>query len=376
MKVLITGGGTGGHLYSGIAIAKVFKNMNSTIDIQFVGTNTGLENKVVPQEGYLLKTIRIRPLAGHKFLKVLASVSRFPLAVLDSLKILKDVSPDIVIGLGGYSSGPVVIMAALKGIPTVIVEQNVIPGVTNRVLSRFVDAIAINFKSSEIFFPKKKVYLTGNPIREGITSGVKEEALRLFGLEEGLFTILVLGGSAGAHRINMSVAEALGYLNDLKDRIQIVHQTGDKDFKGISEFYRSKGFKGIVLPFIDRMSDAYAVADLIVSRAGAGTLSEITACGKASILVPYPYAAKNHQEVNARVLLDVEAAWIILDRELNGERLASGIRDLMEDPERLWQMERASKRLGNKDGAKKVVDITLDLIRGTDSGVNLACSKR
>lgn len=374
MKVLIAGGGTGGHLYPGIAIARVFKNNGA--EIQFVGTSKGIESRVLPKEGYALRTIRIRPLAGRRFLSVLSSLRIFPLAMIDSLKMIKEVTPDIVIGLGGYSSGPLVILAALKGIPTLILEQNVIPGFTNRVLSRFVDAIAINFKSSECFFPKQKTHLTGNPIREEITSGVKEEALKTFGLEEDLFTILVFGGSAGAHKLNKAMTEALSYLDVYKNRIQIIHQTGEKDFEEVSEFYGSRRVRAVTLPFIEGMADAYAAADLVVSRAGAGTLSEITACGKASILIPYPYAAKNHQEINATVLLDAGAAGLIPDRDLDGKRLASEIRFLMEDPERLWQMEMASKRLGNRDGTRKVADLCMDLVRGQRSEVNVLCSRR
>jgi UDP-N-acetylglucosamine--N-acetylmuramyl-(pentapeptide) pyrophosphoryl-undecaprenol N-acetylglucosamine transferase len=279
------------------------------------------------------------------------------------LRILKEITPDIVIGLGGYSSGPLVAIASLKGIPTLILEQNAIPGLTNRILSRVVDAIAINFKSSEGFFSDLKIHLTGNPVREEITSGKKEEGLKKFGLDEGLFTVLIFGGSAGAHRINKAMVEAISYLNALKNRIQIIHQTGDKDYAEMSEFYRSRGFKIAVLPFIDSMADAYAASDLVVSRAGAGTLSEITACGKPSILIPYPYAAKNHQEINARILLDEGAAMLILDKELDGKRLVSEIRFLMEDPERLWQMEKASKRLGISDAARKIVDLAMGLVR-------------
>lgn len=363
MKILITGGGTGGHLFPGLAIAKGFKGRNSRADIYFVGTDRGIESKILPKEGYPLKTIRIEPLAGHRILKILLSLSRFPLALLDSLRILKEINPDIVIGLGGYSSGPIVIIASLKGIPTLILEQNSIPGLTNRILSRFVDAIAINFKSSKDFFPDRKTYLTGNPIREEITSRGKEEGLKAFGFDEEHFTILVFGGSAGAHRINKAMTEAIVYLDDLKDKIQIIHQTGDKDYNDINEFYKSRGFKAVVLPFIDRMADAYAAADLVVSRAGAGTISEITACGKPSILIPYPYAAKNHQELNAKVLLDAGAAGLILDKELDGKRLASEIRFLIEDPERIWQMGKESKRLGISDGARKVVDLSLEIIK-------------
>lgn len=363
MKILIAGGGTGGHLFPGLAIAKGFKDMNGGADIFFAGTERGIESRVLPKEGYPLKNIRVEPLAGHGLFKIFASLGRFPLALSDSLKILKETSPDIVIGLGGYSSGPLLIVASLKGIPTLILEQNVIPGVTNRILSKFVDAVAVNFKSSKEFFPERKTYITGNPIREGIASGRKEEGIITFGLEDGLFTILVFGGSAGAHTINKAMTGAIRYLIDLKDKIQIIHQTGDKDLDEIKEFYVSRDVKTAVLPFIERMAEAYAVSDLVVARAGAGTISEITACGKPSILVPYPYAAKNHQEVNAKILLDEGAAGLILDRELDGKRLASEIRFLIENPERLWRMEKASKRLGITDGTKKVVNISMNLVR-------------
>jgi len=364
MRIIIAGGGTGGHLFPGLAIAKGFKGRNSGADIYFVGTEKGIESKILPEEGYPLKTIRIEPLTGHRVSRALISLGHLPLALLDSLRIIKEVNPDIVIGLGGYSSGPLLMVASLKGIPTLILEQNIIPGLTNRILSRFVDAIAINFESSRAFFPDRKTYLTGNPIREGIASVSKKEGLKAFGLDEGRFTILISGGSQGAHRINKAMTEAINYLDDLKDRIQIIHQTGDKDYNDINEFYISRGLRAVVLPFINRMADAYASADLVVSRAGAGTISEITACGKPSILIPYPYAAKNHQELNARILLNAGAAALILDNDLDGKRLASEIRFLIEDPERLWQMEKESKRLGVSDATKRVVDISIGLVKG------------
>lgn len=367
MKILIAGGGTGGHLFPGIAIAKGFKERNGGADIFFVGTERGIESRVLPKEGYPLKSIRVEPLAGHGLFKRFLSLSRFPLALTDSLRILKEVSPDIVIGLGGYSSGPLLIVASLKGIPTLILEQNVIPGMTNRFLSKFVDAVAVNFKSSKEFFPERKTYITGNPIRDGIASGSREDGLRTFGLEDGRFTILIFGGSAGAHRINKSMTEAIGYLGDFKDKIQLIHQTGDKDYEEIKEFYIARDFKTAVFPFIERMAEAYAASDLIVARSGAGTISEITACGKPSILVPYPYAAKNHQEINAKILLNEGAAALILDKDIDGKRLASEIRFLIENTERLWQMEKASKKLGIKDGTKKVVDLSMEIVKRDSS---------
>lgn len=362
MKVIIAGGGTGGHLYAAVALAKEFERRDGKVEILFVGTEKGIEGKVVPRLGYTLRTIRVEAFSGQGFLRKAIIFFRIPLSLLDSLRILNEFSPDIVIGVGGYPSGPLLLTASLKGIPTLIHEQNTIPGITNRILSRFVDGVAIGFKGTERFFSKGKTRHTGNPIREEIASAHKDDGLKAFGLYKDRFTLFIFGGSRGARRINDAMAEALSYLTDLKDSIQLIHQTGEEDYARISEFYSLGGFKASVFRFIEDMAEAYAASDLIVSRAGAETISEITACGKASILIPYPYATHNHQGFNAKSLLDAGAAQVIPDRELNGKRLSSEIRLFIEDPERLWLMEMESKRLGSSDGARKVVDLSMEII--------------
>lgn len=362
MKIIIAGGGTGGHVYPGIAVAKGLKKLNHNIRIVFVGTTGGIEAKVIPREGFEIRFIRSEGIVGYNMLRKMRALMKIPLSIKDSYRILKEIMPDAVLGVGGYSSGPLVLCASMMGIPTMIHEQNSIPGTTNRLLGRFVKAIAVTYHDSMAFFPSHKTHLTGNPVREEIRMGSRENGYRIFGLNDGLFTIFVFGGSKGASHINSAVTEALVYLRDYKDRIQFLHQTGEKDLDSVREVYLKHDFKGTIIPFIHNMADAYAVADLVISRAGATTIAEITACGKASILIPYPFAADDHQLANAKRLWDMGAAQVIPDRELNGKILADHIRHLIEDPDVMNEMERMSKSLGGHDATKKIIDILMGII--------------
>lgn len=363
MNIVIAGGGTGGHVFPALAVARELARTFPGIKITFAGTARGLEAKIIPKEGYDLKFIRSEGLVGKSAYATVRSLLKIFLSLKDSYKILKDIKPDVVMGVGGYSSGPVLLCARLMGIPTIIHEQNTMPGLANRVLGKFVDTVAVTYHESIRFFPHDRTVITGNPVREEIFTGSREEGRRTFSLEEGLFTIFVFGGSAGATRINEAVAEALAYLEPYKERIQFLHQTGNRDFDAIKEKYLAREFKGTVVPFAYEMADAYAVADLIISRAGATTLAELTSCGKASILVPYPYAAANHQEINAKKLWDMGAAQIIIERDLNGKTLSDMIKYLMEDPDNIAEMERISKSLGTRDATKKVVDLIKVLLK-------------
>jgi UDP-N-acetylglucosamine--N-acetylmuramyl-(pentapeptide) pyrophosphoryl-undecaprenol N-acetylglucosamine transferase len=266
-------------------------------------------------------------------------------------------------GVGGYSSGPLVLCARLMSIPTLIHEQNTLPGLTNRLLGKIVDTIAVTYHESMKYFSPEKTYLTGNPVREDILKGDRDRGCKTFSLNKELFTIFIFGGSSGAHNINHAVGESLVYLDQFRENIQFLHQTGEKDLDTVKETYSSKGFKGTVLPFAYEMADAYAVADLIISRAGATTLAELTACGKAAILVPYPHAAGNHQEINARKLWDVGAAQMILDRELDGKTLSDMIRYLLEDPEAIGEMERTSQSMGGSEATKKIIELIKVLLK-------------
>ena len=363
MKIVIAGGGTGGHLFPAIAVARELERSMRDVHCTFVGTVRGIESKIIPREGYDIRFIRSEGLVGRGVFSTLRSFMKIPFSMIDAKAILKEVAPDIVLGVGGYSSGPVVLCASLMGIPSIIHEQNTLPGLANKILGRFVDTVAVTYHESMGIFPRHKTFLTGNPVRAEIMEGDRERGYKTFSLDRNRFTIFVFGGSRGAHQINNAVAEALTDFESLKDNIQFLHQTGDRDFDLVREVYRNKGFKGTVIPFAYEMADAYAAADLIISRAGATTLAELTACGKAAILVPYPYAAGNHQEINARKLWDIGAAQMILHRDLNGKSLSDLIKHFLEDPDAISVMERTSKSIGSRDATKKIIELMVGLLK-------------
>lgn len=363
MRVIIAGGGTGGHLFPGLAVAEEFKNRDDSTEVIFVGTEYGIEARVVPREGYPIKFLRAEGLVGVSTVKKVKAIVTTFFSIADSYKIIKTVRPDIVIGVGGYASGAALLTAYLMSIPTMILEQNSMPGLTNKILGRFVRAVCITYQESISFFPKAKTFLTGNPVRMQILKGDIESAYRLFSLERGLFTIFIFGGSSGAKSINMAIVNALNNMYDLKDKIQFLHQTGIRDYENIRESYRKTGFKGTITPFIYQMGEAYAVADIVISRAGATTLAELTALGKPAILIPYPYAAGQHQELNARKLLEMGAAKMIRDSELKGEYLANSIRELYMNETMRAEMQRNSRAVGRPEACSKVVDIAMSLIK-------------
>lgn len=363
MRVIIAAGGTGGHLFPGLAVAEEFKSRDASTEVIFVGTEFGIEARVVPREGYPIRFVRAEGLVGVPVIKKIKAAIKVFFSVIDSYKIIKAVRPDIVIGAGGYASGAIMFLAFLMSIPTIILEQNSVPGLTNRILGKFVNTACITYQESIPSFPKTKTFLTGNPIRMHIFKGNIGAGRRLFSLGEGLFTVLVFGGSSGAGSINIAIVDALNYLHDLKDKIQFLHQTGQRDYETVRNAYRRIGFKGTITPFIYQMGEAYAVADIVISRAGATTLAELTALGKTAILIPYPYAAGNHQELNARKLKGIGAAKMILDRELKGEMLANSIRELYMNEAIRTEMERNSRSVGRPEACAKVVDIAMSLIK-------------
>lgn len=357
IKIIISGGGTGGHIYPGLSIAQEFLNCNSENKILFVGTKTGLESKIVPQKGFEFKTINVCGLKGKFSLKNILVLAKLPWAIIQSYKILKKFKPDLVIGVGGYVSGPLIFTASLLGIPAVIHEQNFIFGLTNRNLIPFVDKVFISFPETGEKLSKdkiNKVELTGNPVRLPTTKQCPVE-------EKAVFAILIFGGSRGSHRINTAVIEALPSLLLIKDKLEIIHQTGDEDYQMVKNSYTENGFKAEVKPFIDKMSDAYQRADLVICRSGATTIAELTAYGKASVLIPYPYAAAKHQEKNARVLVNKGAARIILDHEITGEKLVEIIKELINDRKKLKDMEKKSRQLGVIDASQKIVKSCYEL---------------
>jgi UDP-N-acetylglucosamine--N-acetylmuramyl-(pentapeptide) pyrophosphoryl-undecaprenol N-acetylglucosamine transferase len=363
MRVIIAGGGTGGHLFPGLAVAEEFRNRDAQTEVIFVGTEFGIEARVVPREGYPIRFIRAEGLVGKSVFRKIRAMVKVLFSIVDSYRIIRTISPDIVIGVGGYASGAIMLVAFLMSMPAMILEQNSIPGLTNKILGRFINTVCITYQESMSFFQNSKTFLTGNPVRMQVLKGSVESAYKLFSLEKGLFTVFAFGGSSGARSINRTMVDALNYMPDLRGKIQFLHQTGLNDYETTRDAYRKAGFKGTITPFIYQMGEAYAVADIVISRAGATTLAELTALGKPAILIPYPYAAGNHQELNARKLLEMGAAKMMLDRELKGEALAENIRELYMNETMRTDMQKNSRAVGRPEACAKVVDIAMSLMK-------------
>lgn len=369
MKIVIAGGGTGGHLFPGIAIAEELRRRDGSTEVIFIGTEHGIEASIVPIAGYPIRYLRAEGVVGKSLMKKLSSGIKTFFSVYDSYRLLKRLRPDALIGLGGYASFGPVFTGYMLSVPTIILEQNSVPGLANRFLGRIADMICVTYHESISFFPKNKTYITGNPVRHKILTVSRESGYELFGLEKGRFTVFVFGGSSGARKINNALCSAFNYIHDIREKIQFLHQAGKGDYEMVRETYRKWGMKGTVAAFIHQMPEAYAMADLVVSRAGATTLAELTALGRPAILIPYPYASGHHQELNAQRLSEMGAARVILDHELDGEILAKNIRELYDDPGMRLEMQRASKSLGRPYAAQKIVEILTSLLKREDRRV-------
>jgi UDP-N-acetylglucosamine--N-acetylmuramyl-(pentapeptide) pyrophosphoryl-undecaprenol N-acetylglucosamine transferase len=362
MRVLIAAGGTGGHIYPGIAVAKEIMRREPKAEVRFVGTERGLESKLVPQAGFALSIIdsaglkNVGPVARIRALMVI------PKSLLTARSLIKGFGPDIVIGAGGYVSGPVVLAAALMNVPTLVMESNALPGWTNRRLAGFVDKAAVSFDAALPYFRRKGV-VTGNPVRREFFE-IPVRQRQAFG--KGEFSILVFGGSQGARAINEAVIAALPLLGGLRDVLRITHQTGEADFERVSAAYVKAEWSSsaTVKRYIDDMVASFANADLVICRAGATTTAELIAAGKASLMVPFPFAADDHQRKNAEALANAGAARMILQQDLSGERLAQEIATLAHEPERITAMEQAARQLARGDAAAAVVDMIEDLVSG------------
>lgn len=361
VKILFAGGGTGGHLYSGIAVAREAQRLSPGTEIVFVGTERGIEARKVPQEGYRLELMTVSGIKGRGLAGAIGGALKVPGALFASLKLLRREKPGAVVGIGGYASGPTVMAAAVAGYPTAIVEQNVIPGFTNKVLARFVKRIYAPMDEAVRHFPSaRKVRVTGNPIRRNVV----DEAIAKARPSSGPLRLLVFGGSLGAKRINEAMVAALPLLKEIRGGLTIVHQTGEKDFETVKAAYEKAGFAADVRPFLDDMGAQYAAADLVLCRAGASTLAELTAIGKPAILVPYPHAIYDHQTLNARALEARGAARWIADAELTGERLAAAVSSLANDPDARAKLATSAKALGKPDAATVIAQEVLSMAGG------------
>jgi UDP-N-acetylglucosamine--N-acetylmuramyl-(pentapeptide) pyrophosphoryl-undecaprenol N-acetylglucosamine transferase len=358
LRAVIAGGGTGGHLYPGIAIARELAARRPGSTITFAGTARGIEMKVVPREGFELDLLRIAGLKGRSPLAAIRGVALLPLSFADAWRIITRRSPDVVLGVGGYASGPVVMLAALRGVPTLVAEQNAVPGMTNRLLGRVVSAAAVTFESTVSFFGRRG-FVAGNPVRPEFLEG--DDGVGGYeGARDDRARVLIFGGSQGAHAINVAMVEAAPRLA-AAGGMDITHQTGERDVDMVRNGYRAAGLTARVEPFLYAMAGEMKSADVVVSRAGATTIAELAAVGRAAILVPLPTAADDHQKKNAEVLVRAGAAELIEQKDLTGALLADRLLALASNTRRRHEMSEAARRMARPDAAKRIVDRVLEL---------------
>lgn len=346
-KLLIAGGGTGGHIFPGIAIAEEWKRRGG--DVVFVGTKAGQEGRLVPKYGFDLKFLKVGSLKGGGLLKKLRTLAGLPRAFMASCKLIYGERPDAVLGIGGYASGPLCLTAALCGKNTAITDQNVQPGLTNRILGKFVRRVFLSFDKSADFFARRKIAVTGNPVRSQIrpTPYVPpRDDLRIF----------VFGGSQGAVMLNENFLGALGLVKDLWTKLKITHQAGTTDIEAVKNFYRENGISAVVSSFFDDMDALYRDHHVVICRSGAGTMTELALSGRPALFVPYPHAADDHQAKNARVFTEAGAAWMIVQKDLTPAILAEKIRGFLARPEELSAKAEAMRKLARPDAAKDIVD--------------------
>jgi UDP-N-acetylglucosamine--N-acetylmuramyl-(pentapeptide) pyrophosphoryl-undecaprenol N-acetylglucosamine transferase len=355
LRVVIAGGGTGGHLYPGIAVARELVRREPSAIVTFAGTARGIESRVVPREGFELDCLRSAGLKGTSVAALVRGLALLPLSGVDAWRILSRRAPDVVIGVGGYSSGPVVAAALARRIPAMVLEQNAVPGFTNRRLAPFVSAAAVTFDQTAGYFGRRGI-VTGNPVRPEFFTGGVDEARGA-----GPSRVLIFGGSQGAHAINMAMVEAAPRLAAHPGRVAVTHQTGERDLERVRNGYRDARLDARVEPFLFTMDREMKAADLIVCRAGATTIAELAAAGRPAVLIPLPTAADDHQRKNAEVLGAAGAAAVIEQQDLTGAELADRILALAGDPERLARMGQAVAAFARPDAAAVIAARVLEL---------------
>lgn len=352
-KLLIAGGGTGGHIFPGIAIAEEWKNQGG--NVIFVGTPRGQEKDLVPKNGFSIRLLSVGSLKGAGLLGKLKTILKLPFAILKARKILKEERPDLVLGIGGYASGPILIAAWLMRYKTAITDQNIHPGITNRTLGKVVKKVFLSFEDASPYFNQAKVTITGNPVRSSITFSdyptLKEK-----------FHIFIFGGSQGAVSMNKIIITALNNMKDLWPRLKITHQSGKTDLNEITNFYEMNGIEAITSSFFNNMNDLYKSAHLVIARSGAGAITELTLSGRPSILIPYPFAADNHQLKNAEYLSKRNAAITLEQKNLTPEVLEKHLRNLLtDDLKTLKEMAKNAKKLAKPQAARDLVAGLLSL---------------
>ena len=368
MRIIVSGGGTGGHIYPALTIVRAIQKKIPDAEFLYVGTKDGLEADIVPKEGIAFETVNIQGFKRSLTPENLVRGAQAFGGVVKAMGIVRRFKPDVAVGTGGYVCGPILLASSLMGIPTLIQEQNVMPGVTNRLLARFVSCIAMGTKEAAEHFPKGKRVFTGNPIREEVMRARSEDGKKLFGLDPEAKTVLVSGGSRGARSINLAMVGVLAHYAG-RDGVQILHVTGKAGYDDTMGRLKEAGVdlaaagNLFVEPYLYNMPQALACADVAVFRAGAIGIAELTARGVPSVLVPYPFAAANHQEMNARAIASAGAARMILDKELTSERLLSVLAELLSEDAKLRRMAKAAKKLGRPKAADEIASRVIRLAR-------------
>lgn len=369
MKIIVSGGGTGGHIYPALTLIRTLQQKVDKLEVLYVGTHAGLEADIIPKEGIPFATVDLQGFKRSLSPENLLRAARAIKGVGKAMGIVRKFQPDVVVGTGGYVCGPVLMAASLLRIPSLIQEQNVIPGITNKILSKFVNKIATGYQEANGAFPADKVVFTGNPIRQEVMAQRQEADYEAFDLHPDTTTILVSGGSRGARTINRAMVEVLKHYAGRRD-VQILHATGKGEYEDIISRISAAGLdlqqadNIKVKPYLYNMPQAMAIADLAIFRAGATGLAELTAKGIPAILVPYPYAAENHQEHNARAVEKAGAARVILNKDLTAQGLIQAIDELIGKPEKLQAMAEASGKLGRPEAANTISELIIELARG------------
>jgi UDP-N-acetylglucosamine--N-acetylmuramyl-(pentapeptide) pyrophosphoryl-undecaprenol N-acetylglucosamine transferase len=355
MRAVLAGGGTGGHVIPALAIAHELRTLYDA-EVLFVGTARGIENRLVPAAGFELKLVEVGALKRVSLAQRFATMAALPAAVFRSSAILRDFRAEVVIGVGGYASGPAMFAAAMSSIPTLAFEPNVVPGLANRIMAPMVSAAAVHFEETCGFF--RSCQVTGVPVRHAFFELPPKPP-------DSPPTLLVFGGSQGAHAINTAVMESLEALARHVPGLHIIHQTGERDYNDAQAAYLRARAAAEISPFIEDMPGMFARADLLVCRSGASTVAEVTAAGKPAILIPFPHAADDHQLRNAEALERAGAAWLMAEKELTSDRLVGAVSELMNDPERLARMSAASRKLSHPDAARQIAGMAARLAGAT-----------
>ena len=368
MNIIVSGGGTGGHIYPALTIIRAIRQREPSARILYVGTPHGLEADIVPREGIDFIAIDLAGFQRKISLENISRAWRALLAVSRARGIVHGFRPDVAIGTGGYVAGPILLAASLAGVPTLVQEQNVFAGVTNRILARFATAIAVGMEDAQSVFPQGKTYVTGNPIRPEVLTATRADGARAFGFDPAKKTVLVSGGSRGARSINRAMVEVIAHAAR-QSAVQYLHVTGAEEHADTIARIENAGVRLAehphlrVLPYLYNMPEAMAMADVAVFRAGATGLAELAARGVPAILIPYPYAAENHQEKNARAVEAAGAAQVILNRDVSGVALEGALGSLLADDARRAEMAAAMKRLGKPEAAEEIAALALKICK-------------